>query len=223
MLKIRVVARKKRKGNCVMTFTREFLKGLGIEGDSLEKIMAEYGKSHTETADLQKKVADLTEQNGSLQSQIDDRDKQLTEIKRSAGDNEELKSKIKALQDANKQAAEDYQAKLAEQSKETKIELALRDAKAKNPKAVKALLDLSKVSVDGDNLIGFNEQIEKIKETDAYLFQKEDDEQNKKPPITITGSGNPAAGGKPKAVADMSYSEMVEAAKQNPEMFKGII
>ncbi|WP_281829477.1 phage scaffolding protein [Lactobacillus amylolyticus] len=206
-----------------MAFTREFLKGLGIEGDNLEKIMAEYGKSHTESADLQKKVADLTEQNSSLQAQIDDRDKQLTEIKRSAGDNEELKNKIKSLQDANKQAAEDYQAKLAEQSKESKIELALRDAKAKNPKAVKALLDLSKVSVDGDNLIGFNEQIEKIKETDAYLFQKEDDEQNKKPPITITGTGNPNGGGKPKAVADMSYSEMVEAAKQNPEMFKGII
>lgn len=204
-----------------MAFTREFLKGLGIEGDNLEKIMAEYGKSHTETADLQKKVADLTEQNVSLQSQIDDRDKQLAELKKAAGDNDELKGKIKELQDANKQAAEDYQAKLAEQSKESKIELALRDAKAKNPKAVKALLDLSKVSVDGDNLIGFNEQIEKIKETDAYLFQ--DDEQNKKPPITITGSGNPAAGGKPKAIADMSYSEMVEAAKQNPEMFKGII
>lgn len=223
MLKIRVVARKKRKGNCVMAFTRDFLKGLGIEGDNLEKIMAEYGKSHTETADLQKKVADLTEQNGSLQSQIDDRDKQLTEIKRSAGDNEELKSKIKSLQDANKQAAEDYQAKLAEQSKESKIELALRDAKAKNPKAVKALLDLNKVSVDGDNLIGFNEQIEKIKETDAYLFQPKDNNEPPKPPIKITGAGNPNNGDKPKAVADMSYSEMVEAAKQNPEMFKGII
>jgi alanyl-tRNA synthetase len=223
MLKIRVVARKKRKGNCVMAFTRDFLKDLGIEGDNLEKIMAEYGKSHTETADLQKKVADLTEQNGSLQSQIDDRDKQLAEIKRSAGDNEELKSKIKSLQDANKQAAEDYQAKLAEQSKESKIELALRDAKAKNPKAVKALLDLNKVSVDGDNLIGFNEQIEKIKETDAYLFQPKDNNEPPKPPIKITGAGNPNNGDKPKAVADMSYSEMVEAAKQNPEMFKGII
>ncbi|ULQ49050.1 phage scaffolding protein [Liquorilactobacillus nagelii] len=206
-----------------MAFTREFLKDLGIEGDNLEKIMAEYGKSHTESTDLQKKVADLTEQNGSLQSQIDDRDKQLTEIKRSAGDNEELKSKIKALQDANKQAAEDYQTKLAEQSKESKIELALRDVKAKNPKAVKALLDLNKVSVDGDNLIGFNEQIEKIKETDAYLFQPKDNNEPPKPPIKITGAGNPNNGDKPKAVADMSYSEMVEAAKQNPEMFKGII
>lgn len=206
-----------------MAFTREFLKGLSIEGDNLEKIMAEYGKSHTESTELQKKVADLTEQNGSLQSQIDDRDKQLTEIKRSAGDNEELKSKIKSLQDANKQVAEDYQAKLAEQSKESKIELALRDAKAKNPKAVKALLDLNKVSVDGDNLIGFNEQIEKIKETDAYLFQPKDNNEPPKPPIKITGAGNAANGGKPKAVADMSYSEMVEAAKQNPEMFKGIL
>jgi hypothetical protein len=43
--------------------------------------------------------------------------------------------------------------KLAEQTKSSKIEIALLSAKAKNSKAVLANIDLSKVSVDGDNLI----------------------------------------------------------------------
>lgn len=209
-----------------MAFTRDFLKELGIEGDNLEKIMAEYGKSHTESADLQKKVDDLTEQNSSLQSQIDDRDKQLTEIKRSAGDNEELKNKIKSLQDENKQTAESYQTKLTAQRKNFKIESALRDAGANDVVTVLPLLDQDIIKLDEkDEVTGLKEQLEKIKESHDYLFQpkKNNEQQQPKPPITITQTGNPNSNGKPKAVTDMSYSEMVEAAKQNPEMFKGIL
>ena len=177
-----------------MAFTRDFIKGLGIEGDNLEKIMTEYGKSHTESAELQKKVEDLTSQNETLTGQIKERDGQLTTIKKSVGDNEELKSQIKSLQDANKQTATDYQSKLAEQSKNFKIESALRDAKARNPKAVKALLDMDKVSVDGDNLVGFNDQLEAVKKDNDFLFEADGSNGQGKQGVKVTTGGNPSGG-----------------------------
>ncbi|EJE97702.1 phage scaffolding protein [Liquorilactobacillus mali] len=172
-----------------MSVTREFLKTLGIEGDSLEKIMSEVGKDKgisAEKVELQSKIDSLTSQNDDLNSQIKERDGQLSTLKKSAGDNEELKAQIKSLQDENKQAATDYQSKLAEQSKNFKIDSALRDAKARNPKAVKALLDLDKVSVDGDNLVGFKDQLEAVQKDNDFLFEQGEQNSNNQNQNTAT-------------------------------------
>ena len=53
---------------------------------------------------------------------------------------------------------------------ESKIDLAINNAKAKNVKSVKANLDLDKIKLDGDKLLGFDDQIEALKKSDAYLF-----------------------------------------------------
>lgn len=77
--------------------------------------------------------------------------------------------------------------KLVNQTKSSKIEIALLGAKAKNTKAVKALLDEEKISLDGDNLIGVNEQLEAIKKENDYLF---DDGKAQNPPATYGGEPN---------------------------------
>ena len=46
----------------------------------------------------------------------------------------------------------------------------INNAKAKNVKSVKANLDLEKIKLDGDKLLGFDDQIEALKKSDAYLF-----------------------------------------------------
>ena len=53
---------------------------------------------------------------------------------------------------------------------DSKIDLAINNAKAKNVKSVKANLDLKKIKLDGDKLLGFDDQIEALKKSDAYLF-----------------------------------------------------
>ncbi len=50
------------------------------------------------------------------------------------------------------------------------IEKALTVAKAKNTKAVKALLDMDKVKLDGDQLLGIDEQLKALQQSDPYLF-----------------------------------------------------
>lgn len=47
--------------------------------------------------------------------------------------------------------------------KDSKIEIALVNAGARNIKSVKANLDLDKVKLDGDKLFGFDEQLEALK------------------------------------------------------------
>jgi len=102
---------------------------------------------------------------------VEERDAQLADLKAGAKDNEVLKAQIAELQAKNKQAAEDYEKQLKEQRFAFAVERAVAKADARNVKAVMALLDTSKISLDDNgNLLGFEAQIEKLKESDPYLF-----------------------------------------------------
>lgn len=108
-----------------------------------------------------------------LKKQLSDRDIQLKDLSDKADGNEDLKTQIKALQDANQAAADDYKAKLEKQAYDFALDRALMDAKAKNPVAVKALLKTDAITLDGEKLIGLSEQLTSLKESDGYLFDGE--------------------------------------------------
>lgn len=101
---------------------------------------------------------------------VEERDAQLADLKTWAKDNEALKAQIAELQAKNKQVTEDYEKQLKEQRFAFAIERAVAKADARNVKAVVALLDTSKISLDGENLLGFDEQIAALKKSDPYLF-----------------------------------------------------
>lgn len=101
---------------------------------------------------------------------VEERDSQLADLKTWAKDNEALKAQIAELQAKNKQVTEDYEKQLKEQRFAFAIERAVAKADARNVKAVVALLDTSKISLDGENLLGFDEQIAALKKSDPYLF-----------------------------------------------------
>ena len=139
---------------------------------------------------------------------LSDRDKQLETLKNSTGDIETLKNTIKQLQDENKMAADKYNAELAEIKLAGAVDTALLGADALNVKAVKALLDMSKIKMDGDVLLGINEQIESLKkaEDSKMLFkavevgkQKGPNFAGVKPGEGNTGNGESNA---PKSLAD---------------------
>lgn len=102
--------------------------------------------------------------------QVEERDSQLADLKTWAKDNEVLKAQIADLQAKNKQATEEYEKQLNGQRFAFAVERAVAKADARNVKAVVSLLDVSKISLDGDNLLGFDEQIAALKQTDPYLF-----------------------------------------------------
>lgn len=162
---------------------RKFLKDLGLADDVIEKVMTENGKDINEL----KSAAETSKTTlADLQKQISERDKQLDTLKTSSGDNEVLKKQITDLQEANKTAKTEYDTSLKKITLGSKIETALLGAKAKNTKAVRALLDESKISLDGENVLGLKEQLEQVQKDNPYLFG---DTQVQNPP--------PPAGGTP--------------------------
>src|SRR5690606_24948682 len=84
----------------------------------------------------------------------------------------------------NKQIQQEYEQKMQKQAFDFALERALVSAKARNPKAVKALLDTEAIKLDGDKLLGLEEQLEKLKESDPYLFEEE---QKTAKPVFSTG------------------------------------
>ena len=65
-----------------------------------------------------------------------------------------------------------YNSDISNIKKDSAIEMAIMQAKGRNPKAIKALLDLDKISLKEDGTIeGLD--LESLKETDSYLFDVE--------------------------------------------------
>ena len=66
-----------------------------------------------------------------------------------------------------------YTTDIAAVKLDSAVNMALVEAKAKNPKLAKAALDMSIIKLDGEKLTGLSEQLDKLKESDAYLFEVE--------------------------------------------------
>ena len=129
-----------------------------------KKVSAEIGKGFVSKADFNT----LNEAKKTLEKTVTERDGQLEELKKV--DAVGLQAEITRLQGENATA----KTKFEEDLKATKLNYALEARLAKegavNSKAVKALLDISKISLDGDNLIGIDEQLKALKENEKWAF-----------------------------------------------------
>lgn len=201
---------------------REFLKNLGLEDEKIDQIMAEHGKTVNSMKDELNKAKDLKQQIKDLQDQIKQRDDQLEDLKGKAAGNEDLQKQIQTLQDQNKQLQQDYEAKIQKQQFEFSLEKALTAAKVRNAKAVKALLDTEVIKLDGDKLLGLDEQLKNIKESDPYLFEEEKPAEPKKPQF-MTGQHYKGSGGiDATAFSQMTYKERLKLKQENPELYESL-
>lgn len=140
---------------------REFLKGLDLDNETVDTIMAEYGKN----------MQGLKEQNETLR-----------------GENKTLKEEAEANKKIDIEAIkkEEFEKGKTEGSKEVEtfkksiaLERALAETKAKDVKLLEKMIDNEKINYqekDGDFTIsGLDDQIKNIKETHSYLFEQEQD------------------------------------------------
>jgi hypothetical protein len=132
---------------------------------------------------------EVNEAKKNAEALVKERDKQLEDVKKATGDNEELKKQIETLQEQNKTAKADYEAKIKQMQVDNAVSSALTAAGAKNPATVRALLkDLEKAEIGEDGAVkGLAEQIKAIKESDAYLFTSA--EAGKPAGVTPAASG----------------------------------
>ncbi|WZY36119.1 phage scaffolding protein [Bacillus sp. FSL W8-1122] len=195
---------------------REFLKGLGLEDEAIDKIMKEHGQTVNGLKEKANKTETLEGQIEDYKQQLVDRDKQLDELSKKAKGNEELTAQIDELKQQNKATKNEYEQKLQEQAFEHTLKDALSAAKVRNVKAAKALLDLESIKLDGDKLLGLEDQLKTIKESDPYLFEEE---KEPSPDPHIVLRGDPNGGVQTKSIAEMSYQELADLKANDPAKF----
>lgn len=149
---------------------RDFLKSLGIEDkEIIDKILDE------NSADIGRAKGDLDD----IKSNYDKLQIQFDKLKESTKDYDDLSSKVKQLELDNsqlttdkKQLEIDLDMKVSQILKNHAIENSVRDSKAKNTKAVMALLDVEKITYKDGELSGISEQLEALKsgEDTSFLF-----------------------------------------------------
>lgn len=134
----------------------------------------------------------------------------LEELKGKAGLSDEYKAQIDKLKDEAKKAEEAHKATITQMKRDSAIESALTSAKARNSKAVRALLDEGKLVLNDDgSLSGLKEQIEAVKKENAFLFDSSDDDNRGggngggKP---FFGGSNPKGGASGDALRDAMFS-----------------
>lgn len=128
-------------------------------------------------------------------------DDKVTELETANGTIKGLKETVSKFDGVDveglKKSAADWESKyntdIAAVKLDSAINLALVEAKAKNPKLARAALDMSVIKLDGEKLLGFTEQLDKLKESDAYLFEAE--EESAKDGARVYDTGGNHSGG----------------------------
>lgn len=151
---------------------RDFLEGLGLDKETVDKIMAENG------ADLEREKAKTTAAKADLadaQGKLAQRDKDLEELKRSSGDAEAVKKQLEELQTKYTTETEQYKTQLEARDYTDAI---ARGISGKNLKfssksareAFEARLRAQKLELKGGELTGLDDFIKAQKEADPDAF-----------------------------------------------------
>lgn len=152
--------------------------------------------------------------------QVKERDSQLETLKKSVGDSEELKKQIETLQNENKTKDEAHAAEIKQIRIDAAVDKALSDAKVKNLKAVKALLDLDKAEFSDDGTVkGLDVQIKTLSEAEdsKFLFDVTNTQNNQNSKGFVPGQKKDGVPG-----ASSEYETRLAEARKNGNTLEAI-
>lgn len=171
---------------------REFLENLGLEKEVIDKIMTENGADmEREKARTNQAKADLAD----VQSKLAERDKDLEELRKTAGDADASKKQLEELQAKYNAETEQYKSQIADRdySDATEYEIVNNNVKFTSKSAKEAFvagLKANRLPMKDKGLEGFADYLKAQKESDPEAFQSD-----KPSPRFVTPSG----GGSPQS------------------------
>lgn len=192
---------------------KEDLIAMGLTEDQAKKVMDSLDGNFVTKV----RFNEVNEENKTLKQSVADRDKQLEDLKKSSGDNAELKKQIETLQQQNADQKKAHDVEMAQLKLDNAIDAALTAAGAKNIKAVRAMIDTSKMKLGEDGTVeGLPDAIKAVQKSDSYMFNTVQQKQQ-----TFKGF-QPGASGevKPGTEVDtskMTYSELAAYMAANPD------
>lgn len=196
---------------------REFLEGLGLEKETIDKVMAEHGKTVNTT---KQELSDVTTERDTLQTTLKDRDEQLNALKDVKPD--ELKQQISDLQTANEDAKKEHDATVKDLQLTSAIKLALT-GQVHDVDVAATLINKEKLVISDDGkVVGLDEQLAGLKESKAYLFKT--DEPPATPNIFNPGnpSGGPAPTNNPFSEKSWNMTEQTRIFRENPDLYASL-
>ena len=120
------------------------------------------------------KYKDLEKQLGKVNSALTEKTTEYDTLKEKAGDNAELKAEIERLKAENTNTVNSLKDDYEKQLKRSTV---INEIQNKyHPKDVNDIIphiDMEKISVENDNIVGLTEQITPLTESKAYLFGNE--------------------------------------------------
>ncbi len=180
---------------------RKFLEDMGLSKEQIDHILDEnsqdIGKAKSELTSVQTELQNAKTEIDGLKNQLSERN-----------------TKISELEAANQTKDAEHQAEMHRLRLDAAVEAALVGAKAKNIKAVKALLNLEDAELAKDGTVkGLAEQLEQLAKAEDSKFMFD----SAKPDIKGARIGEGSDGAEDINLSDMTYSQMVAYMKENPD------
>lgn len=144
---------------------RKFLEELGLEKESIEKIMAQNGK---DIESYKTSAETVTAERDSLKGQLETVQEALKKF--DGVDVDALKGEIETLKTDLTAKEAEFTGQIAERDFNATLDAEIMAAKGKNPKAIKALLDMDALKSSKNQKEDTAAAIKAVAESDAYLF-----------------------------------------------------
>ncbi|OUS70292.1 hypothetical protein B1748_29090 [Paenibacillus sp. MY03] len=153
-----------------MDWLKALLKAQGLTDAQIDALIGDVNKELPKHFIPKDKYNEAVEAKKTAEKDVADRDKQIEDLGKTAGLSEDLKKQIETLQAENKTAKDKYEADLKELTLNNAIKSALT-GKAHDEGIAAGLVDKAKLVLDGDKVVGLDEQIKTLKESKPFLFK----------------------------------------------------
>ncbi|WP_438349926.1 phage scaffolding protein [Paenibacillus sp. FA6] len=192
---------------------KEQLMAMGLTEEQADKVLAGIG-----TTIPKSRFDEVNDAKKKLETDLVARDKQLEDLKKV--DAEGLQAQIEKLQGENTTAKEQHEAQIKKIQIDGAVDRALTGAKAKNIKAVKALLDLDKAELDGETIKGLEDQLKKLQEGEDSKFLFDAQSTTQQPKFKgikpgESGEGQPGGGTQPSSLAEAVKMHFTSSEQNN--------
>ena len=199
----------------------EILKNCGVEEEKANEIVKAMNEAKIYTTNLENvdvRYNKLQEQKKQLEEASKTYQKQLEDLTKNNADVEALNKLVEQLQLSNKELEENHSKEMHNLQFNFALEGALTNAKSKNNKALKALLNMDNIKYQEGKLEGLQEQIEALQKDASYLFDLET------APASTGGLGSFGRGNKTPTITkeqfrNMTYTEKMDLYVKDKELF----
>ena len=160
---------------------KDLLVSQGLNEEQVTNILKAMNEAKIYTTSLENvdvRYNKLQEQKKQLEEASKGYEKQLKDLQKNNADVDALNKLVEQLQLSNKELEENHSKEMYNLQFDFALESALNNAKCKNNKALKALLDMNSIKYQEGKLEGLNTQIEALQKDASYLFDLNNAPQN---------------------------------------------